>query len=63
MCYAIPGKIVELKGKIAVIDYFGEHKNALNEFVNAQVGDYVYAQGGILVDKIDEDDAIPILSF
>jgi biotin synthase len=61
MCYAIPGKIVELNGKIAVVDYFGEHRNVLNEFIDVQRGDYVYAQGGILVQKIPEKDAILIL--
>ena len=24
MCYAIPGKVVELRGRVAVIEYFGE---------------------------------------
>jgi biotin synthase len=61
MCYAIPGKITELKGKIAVVDYFGEKRNVLNEFITLQRGDYVYAQGGLIVDKIPEKDAIEIL--
>jgi len=63
MCYAIPGKIIELKGKIAVIDYFGEKRNVLSEFVTVQKGDYVYAQGGIIVDKIPENEAIEILKL
>jgi len=63
MCYAIPGKITELKGKIAIVDYFGEKRNVLNEFITVQRGDYVYAQGGIIVDKIPEKDAIEILKL
>ncbi len=72
MCYAIPGRVVELKGKegnIAVVDYFGEHRNVLNEFSNSphesrtkiRIGDYVYAQGGILIEKIPEKEALLIL--
>jgi len=63
MCYAIPGKITELKDKIAVVDYFGEKRNVLNEFANIQKGDYVYAQGGIIVDKIPKKEAIEILKL
>ncbi len=61
MCYAIPGKIIELNGKTAIVDYFGEHRTAANEFNDAKVGDYVYAQGGIIVQKIPEKDALLIL--
>lgn len=61
MCYAIPGKVVELRGRVALIDYFGEKRSALNEFINAKVGDYVYAQGGMVIDKINAKDAITIL--
>ena len=31
MCYAIPGKVVEIKEKIAVIEYYGEKRKVLNE--------------------------------
>ena len=63
MCYAIPGRIIEIKNKIAVVDYFGEHRNVLAEFVNAQIGDYVFAQGGIIVDKVPTDEAEEILKL
>ena len=63
MCYAIPGKIIEVKGKVVVVDYFGEKRNVINELEDVQKGDYVYAQGGIIVDKIPEKDAIEILNL
>ncbi len=63
MCYAIPGKIIKLDGKIAVVDYFGEKRSALNDFITVQRGDYVYAQGGIIVDKIPKKEAIEILNL
>lgn len=61
MCYSIPGKIIELKKHIAVVDYFGERRNALNKFTDLKTGDYVYAQGGIVVQKISKKDAVSIL--
>jgi len=63
MCYAIPGRVVEIKGRIAVVDYFGEHRNVLNDFIDLKQGDYVYAQGGIVVEKVSEKYAKQILDY
>ncbi|MEM5871260.1 MAG: [FeFe] hydrogenase H-cluster radical SAM maturase HydE [Candidatus Aenigmatarchaeota archaeon] len=63
MCYAIPGKIVELQGKIAIIDYFGEKRKAINDFIEARIGEYVYAQGGLVVAKVPKKKAEEILNF
>ena len=41
--------------------YFGEERKARNDFYDLQVGDYVYAQGGFVVQEIDEKDAQEIL--
>ncbi|MDD5195251.1 MAG: HypC/HybG/HupF family hydrogenase formation chaperone [Candidatus Omnitrophica bacterium] len=61
MCYAIPGKLVEIKKNIGIVDYFGEKKNVLLDYGNAKVGDYIYAQGGILVNTISKREALEIL--
>jgi len=63
MCYAIPAKVTELKNKVAIVDYFGEHKNVLNEFADLKIGDYVFAQGGIIIDKIPKKEAQEILTL
>lgn len=63
MCYAIPGRLVELDGKTGTVDYFGEKRKVLISFQKVKVGDYVYAQGGILIDKIPEKKALEILGF
>jgi len=62
MCYAIPGKVVEINNNIVTVDYFGEKKKARNEFYELLCGDYVYAQGGFVIQKIPEDEAIEILN-
>jgi hydrogenase expression/formation protein HypC len=61
MCYAIPGNVKSIAEDLITIDYFGEERKARNDFYNLQVGDYVYAQVGFVVQKIDEKDAEEIL--
>lgn len=61
MCYAIPGNVKSIAENLITIDYFGEERKARNDFYDLQIGDYVYAQGGFVVQKIDEKDAEEIL--
>lgn len=61
MCYAIPAKLISIDDQIGIIDYFGEQRKILLDLDDLQIGDYVYAQGGVLVRKIPEKDALEIL--
>jgi biotin synthase len=61
MCYTIPGKVVEISGKTAMVDYFGEKRKAINEFVDLKVGDYIYAQGGFVINVVPEAEALQVL--
>jgi len=61
MCYAIPGNVKRIAGNLITVDYFGEKRKARNDFYELKVGDYVYAQGGFVVEKIEENDAEEIL--
>lgn len=61
MCYAIPGRVIEINDSIVTVDYFGEKRKARNEFYELNPGDYIYAQGGFVVQKISENEALPIL--
>ncbi|MDD4179675.1 MAG: HypC/HybG/HupF family hydrogenase formation chaperone [Candidatus Margulisbacteria bacterium] len=61
MCYAIPGKVTAIEGKTVSVDYFGEQKKAINEIVNLKVGDYIYAQGGYVIQTVPEKEAIEVL--
>lgn len=64
MCYAIPGKIVEISDRVAVIDYFGEKRKAYTDLVeDIHVGDKVYAQGGFLIRKISDEEAEEVLKI
>jgi biotin synthase len=61
MCYAIPGKVTEIKGKTVTVDYFGEKKTAINEIVSLKPGDYIYAQGGYVIQTLGEKEAVEVL--
>jgi len=63
MCYAIPGKITGFEGRKVIVDYFGEKRRAYNEFVDVKIGDYIYAQGGFVINKIPAVEAKDILEF
>lgn len=62
MCYAIPGKIKSISDTVILVDYFGEEKKAYNDFYDLAVGDYVFAQGGYVVQKVSKKEAEEILS-
>ncbi|MFC1510970.1 radical SAM protein [Candidatus Margulisiibacteriota bacterium] len=63
MCYAIPGRIVEMKDKTVVVDYFGETRKAINELGSLKIGDFIYAQGGFVINKVSEAEAKQVLDI
>jgi len=62
MCYAIPGKIEKIEKNTVIVDYFGEKRKAYNELAEINIGDYIYAQGGFVVNKISAAEAQSILA-
>jgi len=61
MCYALPGRIKSIEGKHVIVEYYGEEKRAINELRNLEIGDFVYAQGGYVIEKITPVEANNIL--
>lgn len=62
MCYSIPGKVIAVKAGRAILDYFGERREAHTDTEGVEVGDFVLAQGGIVVETVPDDAAGEILS-
>ncbi len=57
MCLLVPGKIVEIDGDEATVDYeIEERKGRLLE-KGYEVGDFVLIQGGIVVQKVAKEEA------
>jgi hydrogenase expression/formation protein HypC len=65
MCLAYPGKVIELDGDFARVD-FGEGtiKEGVNiSLVQAKVGDYVLVHAGYAIQTVDEAEARQTLKF
>ncbi|HOY68838.1 MAG TPA: radical SAM protein [Candidatus Ozemobacteraceae bacterium] len=63
MCYSIPGKVVRIEGRNVTVEYFGEPRRAVSEMSDLKVGDYVYAQGGFVIERIPASEADSVLAF
>jgi len=57
MCFAIPGRVVEVNGEEVIVNYSGEKVQAKTLFP-VKVGEYVYVSGKIVVEKVPEEDAL-----
>lgn len=63
MCYAIPAKLMAINHNTGILDYFGEQRRVLLDAAdNYHIGDYVYAQGGIVVSKVSAQEVHAILA-
>ena len=65
MCLAYPGKVIELDGDFARVD-FGEGtiKEGVNiSLVQAKVGDYVLVHAGYAIQIVDEAEARETLKY
>lgn len=63
MCLAIPGKILEVKGKEAVVDYGGVKRKARLDLVEAKEGDYVIVHAGYAIETMKEEEALETLKI
>jgi len=57
MCLAIPGKVLEVKGKVAVVDYGGVKRTVKVDLVEAKAGDYLIVHAGYAIEVMDEKEA------
>jgi hydrogenase expression/formation protein HypC len=57
MCVALPGKVIEIKEKDAVVDFNGNQVTARLGLVDVQPGDYVLVHAGCILQKVSTDEA------
>ena len=57
MCLSVPGKIIEIKKDVAVVDYGIEKRKGKIIEKSYGKGDYVIIQGGIVVQKVEKKEA------
>lgn len=69
MCLAIPGRISSITGeeplqRMGKIDFGGVLKEASLAYLpDAKVGDYVIVHVGFALSKLDEEEAMKVLSY
>lgn len=56
MCVALPGKVIEIKDRDAVVDFNGNHVTARAGLVDVKVGDYVLVHAGCVIQKVTQQD-------
>lgn len=57
MCVALPGRVVEIREKDAVVDFSGNQVVARMGLVDIKVGDYVLVHAGCILQKVSTEEA------
>lgn len=57
MCVALPGKVVEIYEKDALVDFSGNRVRAISGLVPIAVGDYVLVHAGCILQKLSAGEA------
>lgn len=57
MCVALPGKVIQVNEKDAVVDFNGNQVTARTGLVDIVVGDYVLVHAGCVIQKVTLQDA------
>jgi len=60
MCLAVPGKVISVSEKKAVIDYGSEQRKA-KLAAEVRKGDYALVQQGFVVAKVEESEALEMI--
>jgi len=56
MCVALPGEVIEIKERNAVVDFNGNQVTARAGLVDIKVGDYVLVHAGCIIQKVSKQD-------
>ena len=56
MCVALPGKVIEIKDRDAVVDFNGNQVTARAGLVDVKVGDYVLVHAGCVIQRVSQQD-------
>ena len=56
MCVALPGRVIEIKDRDAVVDFNGNQVTARAGLVDVKVGDYVLVHAGCVIQKVTQQE-------
>ena len=63
MCIAIPGKVVEVDGARARVDYSGNQVTVNTGLVEPKVGQYVLVHAGCAIEVMEKDKAEELIEL
>lgn len=63
MCVALPGKVLEVQKDVAVVDFNGNHVNAVCGLLPVAEGDYVLVHAGCILQKLNHQEAMDMLEL
>jgi hydrogenase expression/formation protein HypC len=65
MCLGVPGQIIEVRGKTAVVDFWGTRKDVLLDILEVPVaaGDYIVNHAGYAIRRVPDDQVIDTLAM
>jgi hydrogenase expression/formation protein HypC len=63
MCLAVPGKVIEIKNTVGIVDFNGVKREVRLDLVDVKIGDYVIVHTGFAIEKMDEKDALESLDI
>ena len=63
MCVALPGKVIEIKDRDAVVDFNGNQVTARAGLVDVKLGDYVLVHEGCVIQKVSKQDMADLESL
>lgn len=63
MCVAMPGKVIELYEKEALVDFSGNRVRAVSGLVPLAVGDYVLVHAGCILQKLSQGEAADMMEL
>lgn len=63
MCIAVPGRVAEINGDTARVDYNGNMVNVNIGLVEPEVGQYVLVHAGCAIEVMEKDKAQEIIDL
>lgn len=65
MCLGVPGKVIEIEGAIAVVDFWGVRRKVALDIVDepVSVGDHVLVHVGFAIRRIAPEDLAETMAF
>ena len=64
MCVAVPGKVISIDNKTAVLDFLGAQKEVSIQLLDdVNLGDYLLVHAGCAIQKVDLQEAEEVIKL